>query len=181
MKQEQQEKTKTPKQLIKSYGIQGIDDRTLETLLKVHDPIMKEAIAEYIRRSSINRELTKISASREAYDILKSYFFGLDTEHFYLMTLNRANKVTGVKQIATGGQTGCVADPKVILREAITSKACAIIIAHNHPSGTLRPSEADIRLTNNIKTVCTALELPLLDHIIVAGESFYSFADEGKI
>lgn len=102
-------------------------------------------------------------------------------EAFYILLLDRSNKVLGVVPISQGGVSGTVADPKVIFSAALLSNSSAIILAHNHPSGNLKPSEADIRLTRKMKESGQFLDLPVLDHIILTQESFYSFADEGII
>ena len=98
-----------------------------------------------------------------------------------VLCLNRANRVLGWAKINQGGLSGTVSDPKVIFQVALKSNACSLIIAHNHPSGNLRPSEADILLTRKLKEAGLMLDLPVLDHLIVSSEGFYSFADEGLL
>lgn len=95
------------------------------------------------------------------------------------MLLNRANKVLGVFEVSTGSTTATVADPKIIFAAAIKANASGIIIAHNHPSGNLSPSQQDIDLTRKVKDGGKILEVQLLDHVIITTESYYSFADEG--
>jgi DNA repair protein RadC len=98
-----------------------------------------------------------------------------------LLCLNRANKVIGFYKVSSGGFAGTVADPKVIFTIALNCAASAIIIAHNHPSGNLKASKADIDLTNKIKLAGDTLEINLLDHIIMTEDSYYSFADDALI
>ena len=100
-------------------------------------------------------------------------------EEFRILCLNRANKVLGWATISSGGMSGTVADPKVIFQIALKSCASSIILGHNPPSGNLQPSESDIRLTKKLKNAGVSLDLPVLDHIILTTESYYSFADEG--
>lgn len=100
-------------------------------------------------------------------------------EQFKIMLLNRAQKVLGIVDISTGGVTGTIADPKVIFAAALKSNSCSLILAHNHPSGNLTPSQADIALTGKIKAGGGFLDISILDHIIVTGEGYTSFADEG--
>ena len=100
-------------------------------------------------------------------------------EQFKVLLLNRANKVLGIFEVSSGGSTGTVADPKLIFAAAIKANACGIILAHNHPSGNLQPSQADIDLTKRMKEGGRLLEIQVLDHIIVTTEGYYSFADEG--
>ena len=102
-------------------------------------------------------------------------------EQFKVLLLNRANRVLGVYEVSTGGVSGTVADPKLVFAAAIKSSASAIILAHNHPSGQLKPSDADLKLTQKLKEGGKFLEITVLDHIIVTSEGYYSFADEGVL
>ena len=103
----------------------------------------------------------------------------LPHEEFWLLILNRANLVIKKEMISRGGVSGTVVDTKIIFKAAIENYASSIIISHNHPSGNLKPSEADIRITKTIKEAGKIMEIPLLDHLIITEEGFYSFADEG--
>ena len=104
----------------------------------------------------------------------------LKQEQVEIVLLNRANKVLGISEVSTGGFSGTVADPKVIF--SIALKACASsIILHNHPSGNLKPSQADLNLTKKIKNGGELLDIAVLDHIILTADSYFSFADEGLI
>lgn len=126
----------------------------------------------------------KISTSRDAFNILKENWDESKiefVEQFKVMLTNRAQKVLGILEVSTGGISGTVADPKVIFAAAIKASACGIILAHNHPSGGLAPSQSDIDLTRKIKEGSRFLEILLLDHIIVTTEGYYSFADEGLV
>ncbi len=112
-----------------------------------------------------------VSSSRQAWDIFfKEWEEPAYFESFKVMTLNRANKVLGVALISRGGLAGTVADPKIILQYALLSNASSIILAHNHPSGNMTPSEADIKLTRKIKEACIALDIACLDHVILCSE-----------
>lgn len=102
-------------------------------------------------------------------------------ESFYVVFLNRANTTVGWSKISDGGITGTVADPKIIYNNALQSLACNMIIAHNHPSGNLRPSNTDEELTKKIAAAGKLLDIHLLDHIILTTESHFSFADEGYL
>jgi DNA repair protein RadC len=95
------------------------------------------------------------------------------------MLLNRANKVLGILEVSTGGVSGTVADPKVIFAAALKGNASGIIVAHNHPSGNLAASRADVDLTRKLKEAGKFLEIQVLDHVIVTTEKYFSFADEG--
>lgn len=124
----------------------------------------------------------KITSSRDACDILKSSWNDSTIElfeEFKVIFTNRANKVLGIMEVSIGGMSGTVADPKLIFIAALKAGATGIIVSHNHPSGNLTPSQADIQLTRKIKDGGKLLEIQLLDHIIVTSEGYYSFADEG--
>ncbi len=124
----------------------------------------------------------KITSSKDAYEVLLQ---GWDKsklefiEQFKVLLLNRANKVLGIFEVSSGGSTGTVADPKLIFAAAIKANACGIIMTHNHPSGNLKPSQADIDLTRKMKDGGKLLEIQVLDHIILTNDGYYSFADEG--
>jgi DNA repair protein RadC len=102
-------------------------------------------------------------------------------ELFVAVYLNRANKVLAMETISAGGVTGTVADPRIILKRAIEEQACGIILSHNHPSGSLRPSDADRQLTEKIKAAAKLIDMTVVDHIIVSDQGYYSFADSGEI
>lgn len=132
-------------------------------------------------------QLPKISCSRDADKIMHEFIHdgNLQTNHreyFFVMLLNRANRVLGISTVSMGGMSGTVADPKIIFQTALKASAASVILCHNHPSGNLSPSESDIRLTQKIKKAGSFLDLPVLDHIIVTdSEGFFSFADEGML
>ncbi len=121
----------------------------------------------------------KITVSKDVYDIMKPILLDLPHEEFWLLVLNRANLVIKKELISRGGVSGTVVDTKIIFKAAVENYASSIIICHNHPSGNLKPSEADIRITKNIKEAGKLMEIPLLDHLIITENGFYSFADEG--
>lgn len=126
----------------------------------------------------------KISGSRDAYNVLLENWDKSKIEfieQFKVMILNRANKVLGIFEVSSGSSTGTVADPKLIFAAAIKANACGIILAHNHPSGNLNPSQSDIELTKRMKEGGKFLEIQVLDHVIVTTEGYHSFADEGLL
>lgn len=102
-------------------------------------------------------------------------------EESYILLLNRANKVLGWVKLSSGGTTATVVDQKMIFQTALKTNACSVILAHNHPSGNLKPSETDIKLTREISATGRILGIPLIDHLILTDESYYSFADEGMM
>lgn len=125
----------------------------------------------------------KLAASRDVFDLVHLKFGeNVETyEEFYVILLNRANRVLGISKISEGGISGTVADPKKIFQTALKAHACSIILSHNHTSGNTQPSENDIRLTKKLVEGGKLLDLPVLDHVIVAADTYYSFADEGLI
>lgn len=128
---------------------------------------------------TVKRE--KIITSKDAFEIMKPSMMDLPHEEFWLLLLNRANLVTKKELISRGGVSGTVVDTKIIFKTAIVNYASSIIICHNHPSGNLKPSEADIKITKNIKEAGKIMEIPLLDHLIITDNGFYSFTDEGLL
>lgn len=102
-------------------------------------------------------------------------------EQFKVLLITRANKVLGIVDISQGGISGTVCDPKIVFASALKAASCGIIVAHNHPSGNLTPSQADIDLTRKLKEAGKFLEIAVLDHVILTGEAYFSFADEGLL
>ncbi len=123
----------------------------------------------------------KITSSNQVYERMRGVLSSLNHEEFWVLALNRANKVLWQKQVSKGGITGTVADPRIIFKLALEASACSLILCHNHPSGNLKPSQADIQLTRKMKASGELLEIPILDHLIVSEEGYYSFADEGSL
>ena len=125
-----------------------------------------------------------IRDSRDIYNVLKQVWDENKIEmleEFKVVFLNRANRVTGVYDASSGGITGTVADPRLILAAAIKCLAVSIILSHNHPSGNLKPSKADEELTQKIKTAAAYHDIRVIDHAIITTEGYYSFADEGLL
>lgn len=122
--------------------------------------------------------LNKIGSSKDIFNLLSPYFSDLVHEEFWIVLLNRANKVTNKILISKGGQAGTVADPKIIFKSALENNAAYLVLAHNHPSGNLRPSQADIDLTKKLKSAGMLLDILVIDHLIFADRAYFSFADE---
>ena len=133
------------------------------------------------RKETTTIKRDKITSSKDVYDILHPLMLDLPHEEFWLLVLNRANFVIKKELISRGGIAGTVVDTKIIFKVAIENYASSIIVCHNHPSGNLKPSEADIKITKTIKEAGKLMEIPLLDHIILTENGFYSFADEGMM
>ncbi len=146
---------------------------TTETLSEIHVSYKPGLISSKI-----------ITNSQDAFEIL-NMLFSPDTislqEQFVVLYLNRANRVIGSYQLSKGGITGTIADVRLILSVALKTLATGLILAHNHPSGNLKPSEADKQITNKIRQASKLLDIELIDHIILSVEGYYSFMDEGII
>ncbi len=126
----------------------------------------------------------KVNSSQEAYELFKQYWDESIThvESMKVMLLNRASRVLGIADLSTGGTNGCLVDMKVVFQYAIKANASSIILAHNHPSGNINPSTADINITKKVSDAANIMDIQLLDHIILTPEDkFYSMADEGNI
>ena len=132
-----------------------------------------------IRRDAAEKRRETISHSRDVAAFLKAKLQYKKHEVFAVLFLNQANKVMHYEVLSEGGITGTVADPRIILKKALSHDAVNIILCHNHPSGSFKPSRADRELTAKIKDAAAMLDMTVLDHIIVSEDGHYSFADEG--
>jgi DNA repair protein RadC len=133
------------------------------------------------RRGAEVLERKKIRNSKDVYEYFYTDLADIDHEEFWILLLNRANDIIRKERISSGGISGTVADPKIIFRIALQYSSSGIILCHNHPSGNKKPSDADLQLTRKVKNAGALLDLPILDHIIVARESYHSMADQGEI
>lgn len=141
------------------------------------------AAIELGRRRQATQSLEKpvVTSSQGVARYLQTLFADYEHEVFAVLYLNRANKINHWEVVSSGGMSGTVADPRVILRKALEEKAVSMILCHNHPSGNLKPSIADKELTNKIREASRFFDINLLDHIIVSQEGYFSFADEGLL
>jgi DNA repair protein RadC len=133
------------------------------------------------RRREFEISGNKIKSSADVAAQMQPLLSDLAHEEFWIILLNRANKIISKKKVSMGGTSGTVVDPKIIFKEAIQVACSNIIAVHNHPSGTNEPSQADKELTKKLKIGANHLDIQLIDHIIIAGNSYYSFADEGEL
>jgi DNA repair protein RadC len=133
------------------------------------------------REDDVLENKNKVSSSNDAYNIFYPEMSDLAKEEFWILLLNRANHMLKKIRISEGGLTGTVADPKVIFKHALEHNASSIILAHNHPSNNLKPSQNDIDLTKKLVASGKLLEISVLDHLIIGSDTFFSFADESLI
>jgi len=130
------------------------------------------------RRLETALETPKISSSRNAFELLQPVIGDLNHEEFWVLYLNNANKVLRKKQLGKGGFTGTVVDIRVLYKNALEISATSVILSHNHPSGKLKPSQSDLDLTVKIQEAGQVLDIQVLDHLIIAENLYFSFADE---
>ncbi|AXT52947.1 JAB domain-containing protein [Aquimarina sp. BL5] len=130
------------------------------------------------RKEEDDPVMYKITSSKDAYNILNPFIGDLEHEEFWVLYLNNSNKVLQKKQISIGGKTGTLVDPRIVYRYALEFGATSIILAHNHPSGSLIPSTSDKALTQKLKHAGVSLDIKLLDHLIITEKEYFSFADE---
>lgn len=131
------------------------------------------------RREEDVIELKKITSSKLVFDIMQPIIGELPHEEFWVLYLNNSNKVIHKAQISKGGITGTVVDTRIVFKTAFENHATSIILCHNHPSGKLEPSEPDKQITKKIKAAGDAVDVKVLDHIIVTEKSYFSFQDTG--
>ena len=130
------------------------------------------------RRSEEALQKQKITSSISVFEIMQPIIGELPHEEFWILYVNNSNKVLQTAQLSKGGITGTVVDIRLAFKSALQLGAVAVILAHNHPSGTLKPSQADIQLTKKMKMAGESLDIKVLDHLIVTEKAYFSFADE---
>lgn len=133
------------------------------------------------RKETDEEETNQITTAGEVYKYMYQTFAGLHYEEFWIVLLDRSNNVIGKFQISKGGQAGTVADPKIIFKIALENNAANIVLAHNHPSGNLKPSDSDDKLTRDLVASGKLLGLFVVDHVIFANSRYYSYRDEDLI
>ena len=133
------------------------------------------------RKDSEPVKKPRITCSKDIYDLMKSELYDEPVEHFYLVLLSRSNQVITKVHISRGGTAGTVVDSKLIFKSALEHLAQSLILVHNHPSGNLKPSHQDIKLTERLVKAGKELDLPILDHVLFADAGSFSFADAGLI
>lgn len=131
------------------------------------------------RRSEDAVELKKVTSSKVIFEIMQPIIGELPHEEFWIIYMNNSNKVISKSQLSKGGITGTLVDVRIVFKTALEMGATALILCHNHPSGTLIPSDADKQITRKLKLAGDSLEIKVLDHLIVTETSYFSFADEG--
>lgn len=162
-----------------------LDIETLKRFKGIGDAKAISVIAamELGRRRQAENVLQQaiVKTSVQAYEVLLPYLADLPYEVFMILLLNRRNQLMKAVQISTGGVSGTIVDVRIILKEAIQNLSSGIVLAHNHPSGSLQPSNEDLKITRKLKEGCKLMDILLIDHIIVGNQRYYSFADNGVL
>ena len=123
-------------------------------------------------------KLDEISSSRSVFDVMQPILGDLPHEEFWILYLNNSNKIIQKNQLSKGGITGTLVDVRLVLKNALEVGAVGLVLCHNHPSGTLKPSQADKDITKKLKNAAQSLDITVLDHLIITEKAYYSFADE---
>lgn len=150
----------------------GVGEAKAITLLAANELGKRRRSAEVVERKII-------TCSKDIFEYFQPHLTDLNFEEFHILLLARSNKIIKHIKISSGGITGTVVDTRIILKEAIDNYAVAIVLTHNHPSGSLKPSQADIDITRKIVNAASFFDINVLDHIIIGQSNYYSFADEG--
>lgn len=143
--------------------------------------IVNEIKLSYSRKGNAERT---VSNSYEVSEVFRAHFDAEQIDYkesFYALYLDQKNKVLGIKKVSECGISSTMVDVRIIMQGALLCNASSIIVCHNHPSGNLKPSTQDIRMTEKIKEAAKVLDFSLLDHIILTSEHYYSFLDEGHL
>lgn len=160
----------TIKDLMKFKGVGEVKAITLQVAFEIaRRRKLSENIIEYIK------------ISHDVFELLGPKLSDLSVEEFHIILMNRKNKILSIHKISEGGTTGTVVDAKIIFKKAIDHLASSMILVHNHPSGNKLPSAADMEITKKIKSFGELIDITILDHIIIANDNYFSFADENII
>ncbi|WP_300729606.1 RadC family protein [uncultured Bacteroides sp.] len=153
----------------------------LDSMTPARRQVAMAAIELYKRYAPKSLNGFLIRCSKDAFEIMQPIVGDIVTEECWAILLNQSAKVIGKKRISCGGYVSTQVDVRIVLREALLAKATAMVLCHNHPSGNSRPSAGDDKLTECMRKAGEALNIRLLDHIIVANDTYYSYQDEGKL
>ena len=139
------------------------------------------AVELYTRKKARNNLREKIHSSTDVYRIMQPIMVNQEVEELWAIYMNVASRIVKMKRISVGGIAQTLVDIRILLKEALLCNAVAMTICHNHPSGNARPSKADDQLTEKISKACKTMDIRFLDHVILADETYYSYADEGRL
>lgn len=139
------------------------------------------AVELYTRKKARNNLREKIHSSTDVYRIMQPIMVNQEVEELWAIYMNMASRIVKMKRISVGGISQTLVDIRILLKEALLCNAVAMTICHNHPSGNVRPSSADDQLTEKISKACKTMDIRFLDHLIIADDTYYSYADEGRL
>jgi len=169
-------------------NLNSLGKLSISDLTKIHGignarAITIAAALELGRRRKLAElpEVLQIKCSKDVFDLLSPLLSDLAHEEFWILFLNRSNKVINRMKLSQGGISGTVTDVRLVMKKAIEYLASGIIVCHNHPSGNLNPSESDSAITKKIKEAGNIMDIQLLDHLIISEKDYYSFADNGLL
>jgi DNA repair protein RadC len=168
---------------LNSLGKLTISDLTKLNGIGLARAVTIAAALELGRRRKLEEvpDTPQIKCSKDVFDLLSPLLSDLPHEEFWILFLNRSNKVINRMKLSQGGISGTVTDVRIVMKKAIEYLASGIIVCHNHPSGNLSPSESDTRITQKIKEAGNIMDIQLLDHLIISEKDYYSFADNGLL
>ena len=165
--------------------VELMDDFTFDDVMNQLTPGRKEvaraAVELYIRLKAKKEEAPTVTHSNDVYTQMIGLMADLGVEECWCIYLNQASRVIKKQRISKGGLSSTAVDVRVVIKEALLCGACALALVHNHPSGSIRPSREDDRLTKEVNTACELMSIRMVDHVIVTDGKFYSYADEGRI
>lgn len=165
--------------------VELMEDFTFDDVMNQLTPGRKEvataAVELYIRLKAKKEEAPTITHSNDVYTQMIGLMADLRVEECWCIYLNQASRVIKRQRISKGGLTSTAVDVRVVIKEALLCGACALALVHNHPSGSIRPSREDDRLTKEVNTACELMNIRMVDHVIVTDGRYYSYADEGRI
>ena len=139
------------------------------------------AVELYTRKKARNNLREKIHSSTDVYRIMQPIMVNQEVEELWAIYMNMASRIVKMKRKSVGGIAQTLVDIRILLKEALLCNAVAMTICHNHPSGNVRPSSADDQLTEKISKACKTMDIRFLDHLIIADDTYYSYADEGRL
>ena len=139
------------------------------------------AVELYTRKKARNNLREKIHSSTDVYRLMQPIMVNQEVEELWAIYMNMASRIVKMKRISVGGIAQTLVDIRILLKEALLCNAVAMTICHNHPSGNVRPSSADDQLTEKISKACKTMDIRFLDHLIIADDTYYSYADEGRL
>ncbi|MBW6501571.1 MAG: DNA repair protein RadC [Bacteroidales bacterium] len=168
---------------LNSLGKLSVNDLTKLRGIGTARAVTIAAALELGRRRKLSEipDTTQIKCSKDVADIFHPILSDIAHEEFWILFLNRSNKVINRMKLSQGGVSGTVTDVRMVMKKAIEYLASGIIVCHNHPSGNLSPSESDTRITQKIKEAGNLMDIQLLDHLIISDKEYYSFADNGLL